>query len=46
MELLRTTSHKTVEIAQQCGLGEASYFSYAFKKHFGVSPSQVRKENE
>jgi two-component system response regulator YesN len=46
MELLRTTSLKTAEVAQQSGLGEASYFSYAFKKHFGVSPSQVRKEAE
>jgi two-component system, response regulator YesN len=46
MEFLRTTSLKTAEVAQQNGLGEASYFSYAFKKHFGVSPSQVRKENE
>ncbi len=46
MELLRTTALKTTEVAQQSGLGEASYFSYAFKKHFGVSPSQVRKETE
>jgi two-component system response regulator YesN len=45
MEMLKTTSLKTQEVAQKCGLGEASYFSYAFKKHFGVSPSQVRKEN-
>lgn len=45
MELLKTTTLKTQEIAQMCGLGEASYFSYAFKKHFGVSPSQVRKDN-
>ena len=46
MELLRTTSLKTAEVAHESGLGEASYFSYAFKKHFGVSPSQVRKEAE
>ena len=46
MELLRTTNLKTAEVALKSGLGEASYFSYAFKKHFGVSPSQVRKETE
>ena len=46
MELLRTTNLKTAEVALMSGLGEASYFSYAFKKHFGVSPSQVRKETE
>lgn len=44
MDLLRTTTLKTGEIAQKIGLGEASYFSYAFKKHFGISPSQVRKD--
>jgi two-component system response regulator YesN len=46
MELLRTTALKTWEIAQLCGLGDASYFSYSFKKHYGFSPSQVRKEPE
>ena len=46
MELLVSTSLKTAEVALQSGLGDASYFSYSFKKHFGVSPSQVRKENE
>ncbi len=46
MELLRTTNLKTTEVAMKSGLGDASYFSYAFKKHFGVSPSQVRKETE
>lgn len=45
MELLRIKDLKTAEIAQRCGLGEASYFSYSFKKYFGVSPSQVRKDD-
>ena len=44
MELLRTTDLKTAHIAEQIGLGEPSYFSYSFKKYFGVSPSQVRKD--
>ncbi len=44
MDMLRTTTMKTGEIAQKIGLGEASYFSYSFKKHFGISPSQVRKD--
>ncbi len=46
MELLRTTSLKTAEVAQRSGLGDASYFSYSFKKHYGFSPSQARKEPE
>ncbi len=43
MTLLTGTDLKTADIALKVGLGEPSYFSYSFKKHFGVSPSQVRK---
>ena len=28
------------------GHGEPSYFSYSFKKHFGISPSQARKSGK
>ena len=44
MQYLRNTSMKTTEIAQKVGIGDPSYFSYAFKKHFGISPSQARKQ--
>jgi two-component system response regulator YesN len=44
MELLRATDLKTAHIAERIGISEASYFSYSFKKHFGASPSQVRKD--
>lgn len=41
-ELLKTTNMKTFEIAERIGYSEANYFSYCFKKNFGVSPSEFR----
>lgn len=46
MALLGSTAMKTAQIAQSVGIPDPSYFSYAFKKHFGMSPSQVRKGRE
>ena len=43
MTLLTGSDLKTADIAQQVGLSDPSYFSYSFKKHFGISPSQARK---
>ena len=42
VELLKTTSDKTYVIAQKVGYQEQNYFSYVFKKKFGVSPSKYR----
>ncbi len=43
MTLLIGSDLKTADISLQVGLGDPSYFSYSFKKHFGISPSQARK---
>lgn len=43
IELLRTTDDKTYMVAEKVGYDEPNYFSYVFKKRFGVSPSQFRK---
>ncbi|HHW46833.1 MAG TPA: response regulator [Clostridiales bacterium] len=43
-ELLRTTNMKTYEIAQRVGFSEPNYFSYCFKKKFGISPSEFRNK--
>lgn len=43
VELLDTTDDKSYMIAQKVGYPEANYFSYVFKKHFGVSPQRYRK---
>ena len=42
-ELLRTTDAKTYIIVEKVGITEANYFSYVFKKHFGVAPSKFRE---
>lgn len=42
-ELLRTTDLKTYAIASEIGLSDPNYFSYVFKKYFGVSPSKYRE---
>ena len=43
MSLLTGTEMKTVQIAQEVGIPDPSYFSYSFKKSFGISPSPARK---
>jgi two-component system response regulator YesN len=43
IELLKQTDEKTYEIARSVGYEEPNYFSYVFKKHFGVSPTKYRK---
>lgn len=42
VELLRTTEDKTYIIAAQVGYAEPNYFSYVFKKQYGISPSRYR----
>ncbi len=41
--LLDTTDEKSYIIAGMVGYDEPNYFSYVFKKHFGISPSKYRK---
>lgn len=41
-ELLKTTNMKAFEIADKVGYSDANYFSYSFKKKFGLSPSEFR----
>ena len=43
VELLNTTDDKTYIIAQKVGYQEQNYFSYVFKKRFGVSPTRFRQ---
>lgn len=42
VELLRTTEDKTYVIAEAVGYTEPNYFSYVFKKQYGISPSKYR----
>lgn len=40
--LLREGGHNVSEVAYMTGFGTVSYFSVAFKKQFGVSPSEYK----
>lgn len=42
VELLRNTEDKTYVIAEEVGYTEPNYFSYVFKKQYGISPSKYR----
>lgn len=42
VELLRSTEDKTYVIANEVGYTEPNYFSYVFKKQYGISPSKYR----
>lgn len=42
-ELLLDPGHKVSEIAEAVGYGDANYFSIAFKKNTGFTPSEFRK---
>jgi len=43
LHLLNTTDEKTYNISAIIGYPEPNYFSYVFKKQYGVSPSNYRK---
>ena len=38
------TNEKSYKIAEMVGYTDANYFSYVFKKKYGVSPSKYRNE--
>lgn len=40
--LLETTEMKLQEVSERVGYGDAGYFSKAFKKHFGMLPSECK----
>lgn len=42
IRLLNTTDEKTYVISSKVGYLEPNYFSYVFKKHFGISPMKYR----
>ena len=42
--LLVETGEKSYMIAQSVGYADPNYFSYVFKRHYGVSPSKYRTE--
>ena len=43
LKLLKTTDDKTYIIAGKVGYQEANYFSYVFKRKYGIAPSRYRR---
>lgn len=42
-EMIKSEQHMTIsEIAYECGFNDGNYFSYKFKKMYGVSPIKLR----
>ena len=46
VQLLIERDEKTYVIAAQVGYSDPAYFSYVFKKRFGVSPTRYRREKK
>ena len=46
-EMLKHETGRAVsEVAYACGFNDGNYFSYKFKKAYGVSPTQIRRNKE
>ncbi|AIQ60076.1 response regulator [Paenibacillus borealis] len=45
-ELLSTTDAKSYEVSEQVGYRNPQYFSVLFKKHYGKSPSEYRRDRQ
>ena len=45
-ELMRTSRASIGDIAQLCGYPNQLHFSRAFKKRYGVSPREWRRDNQ
>ena len=44
--LIGNSAMKIADVAEQCGYSDQHYFSYCFKKYYGVSPVKMRKKEE
>lgn len=45
ISLLRDTSGKIINVAEQCGFNHLGLFNTCFKRRFGVSPGEWRKQS-
>jgi signal transduction histidine kinase/ligand-binding sensor domain-containing protein/AraC-like DNA-binding protein len=42
VELLQSRKYTVTEVSELCGFSSVGYFSTAFRKHFGKSPSEIQ----
>ena len=42
-EMIVYSQMKILEIAEKCGYCDQHYFSYCFKKYYGMSPNKMRE---
>lgn len=42
--LINEKGKSIFEIAFSCGFSDSNYFSYKFRKHYGVSPKEIRRK--
>ncbi len=42
-KMLAETNWKIADVSDACGFQDSSYFSRAFKKEFGITPSQIQR---
>ncbi|MBR5143852.1 MAG: AraC family transcriptional regulator [Clostridia bacterium] len=46
-EMIHNEPHKTIsDIAYECGFNDGNYFSYKFKKMYGISPIKLRNNSD
>ena len=46
VRLLESTAEKSYVIAEMVGYEDPNYFSYVFKKAYGISPSKYRNRQD
>ena len=44
LHLLKTTRLQIQNIAQLCGIADPNYFTKLFKRFYGLTPTQFRKD--
>lgn len=44
-DMLVCTSLRVLEVAEKCGYSDQHYFSYCFKKYYGMSPNKLRENH-
>ncbi len=43
LSLIRAENVKIADVARLCGYGDQHYFSFCFKKYYGISPGKMRR---